>query len=80
MKIYDTDFHKLSDGQRELNDRKRARKAAVTIEDKAFVGAHSILLKGVTVGKGAVIGAGSVVTRDIPPGEVWAGNPAVRIK
>lgn len=80
VKIYDTDFHRLSEGQRELDDRRAARKGAVVIRDRAFVGAHSIILKGVTVGEGAVIGAGSVVTKDIPAGEVWAGNPAAKIK
>ncbi len=48
----------------------------VTIRDKAWVGARSILLKGVTVGEGAVVGAGSVVTRDVPDWTVVAGNPA----
>lgn len=80
VKIYDTDFHKLSEGQRELDDREAARKGAVAIRDRAFVGAHSIILKGVTVGEGAVIGAGSVVTKNVPAGEVWAGNPAVKVK
>lgn len=80
VKIYDTDFHQLSEGQRELDDRKAARKGAVAIRDRAFVGAHSIILKGVTIGEGAVIGAGSVVTKDVPAGEVWAGNPAAKIK
>ena len=80
VKIYDTDFHRLSEGCRELDDRKAARKGAVVIRDRAFIGAHSIVLKGVTIGEGAVIGAGSVVTKDVPAGEVWAGNPAVKIK
>ena len=80
VKIYDTDFHRLSEGCRELDDRKAARKGAVVIRDRAFIGAHSIVLKGVTIGEGAVIGAGSVVTKDVPAGEVWAGNPAAKIK
>ena len=80
VKIYDTDFHRLSEGCRELDDRKAARKGAVVIRDRAFIGAHSIVLEGVTIGEGAVIGAGSVVTKDVPAGEVWAGNPAVKIK
>lgn len=80
VKIYDTDFHRLSEGQRELDDRQAARKGAVVIRNRAFIGAHSMILKGVTIGEGAVIGAGSVVTKDVPPGEVWAGNPAAKIK
>ncbi|SNS14525.1 Hexapeptide repeat of succinyl-transferase [Noviherbaspirillum humi] len=41
-----------------------------------FIGARSILLPGVQIGDGAIVGAGSVVTRDVPPGCVVAGNPA----
>lgn len=42
----------------------------------ASIGSGSTLLCGVTVGEGAIVGAGSVVTKSIPPREVWAGNPA----
>jgi acetyltransferase-like isoleucine patch superfamily enzyme len=48
----------------------------VVIRDGAFIGAHTIVLKGVTIGERSVVGAGSVVTKDIPDGEIWAGNPA----
>ena len=48
----------------------------VTIEDDALIGCHSVVLRGVTIGRGAVVGAGSVVTRDVPPFTVVAGNPA----
>ena len=41
---------------------------------------RSIILKGVTIGENSVVGAGSVVTKDIPSGEVWAGNPAKFIR
>lgn len=54
----------------------KPEKKFVTIEDGAFIGVHSVILDGVTVGKDSVIGAGSVVTHDVPPGEIWAGNPA----
>ena len=80
VKIYDTDFHRLSEGCRELDDRKAARKGAVVIRDRAFIGAHSIVLKGVTIGEGAVIGAGSVVTKDVPSMTVVGGIPARVIK
>lgn len=53
------------------------RRDAVKIGDDAFIGARSIVLKGVTIGEGAVVGAGSVVTRDIPPLTIAAGNPCV---
>ncbi len=75
-KIYDNDFHpinfldRISDSESEIASEK------IVIDDGAFIGAHSIILKGVNIGKKAVIGAGSVVARDIPDNEIWAGNPA----
>lgn len=48
----------------------------IKIEDDVFIGARSIILKGVTIGKGSVIGAGSVVSKSIPPMCIAAGNPA----
>lgn len=48
----------------------------VVIEDDVWIGAGAIILPGVTVGKKSVVAAGSVVTRNVPPGVVVAGNPA----
>ena len=48
----------------------------VTIEDECFIGYGAIILMGVTIGKGSIIGAGAVVTKDVPPNSVVAGNPA----
>lgn len=48
----------------------------IHIKEGAWLGSRCIILKGVTVGKYAVIGAGSVVTKDVPDYEVWGGNPA----
>ena len=46
------------------------------IEDGASIGANATIIGGITIGASAMVGAGSVVTRDIPPGELWYGNPA----
>ncbi len=48
----------------------------VTIGRRVYVGVNSIILPGVTIGDDAIVGAGSVVTRDVDPGTVVAGNPA----
>ena len=52
----------------------------VVIEDDVWIGCNCVILKGVKVGQGAIVGAGSVVTRDIAPWTVVAGNPAVKVK
>jgi acetyltransferase-like isoleucine patch superfamily enzyme len=52
------------------------RHKPLIIEDEAWIGAHVTVLPGVRIGKGAVLGAGSVVTRDIPPMAVAIGSPA----
>ena len=49
---------------------------AVTVEDHVWIGARAIILPGVTLGRGSVVGAGAVVTRDVPPLTIVAGNPA----
>jgi acetyltransferase-like isoleucine patch superfamily enzyme len=80
--IYDTDFHSLNAEDRRHSDadRKSTRRAKVVIEDDVFIGAHTTILKGVTIGKRSIIGAASVVSKSIPPNEIWAGNPAAYIK
>lgn len=51
-----------------------------TVEDGAAIGGNTTLMPGVRVGAGALVGGGSVVTKDVPPGMVAAGNPARIIK
>ncbi len=60
--------------------RKLYSKGPVIIEEDVWIGEHAVILPGVTIGKGAVIGANSVVTHDIPPYAVVGGNPAKVIK
>ena len=48
----------------------------VVIEDWAYIGSQSVIMPGVTVGEGAIVAAGSVVTKSVPPYTVVGGNPA----
>lgn len=73
--ILDTDFHPIDPAQRRLNPQS-AKTAPVVIEDDVFIGMNSLILKGVTIGRGSVVGAGSVVTKDVLAGTIVAGNPA----
>lgn len=50
--------------------------ARISIGNRVFIGADSVVLPGVTIGDDAIIGAGSVVTKDVPAGMVYGGNPA----
>lgn len=52
----------------------------VIVEDDVFVGMNTLIVNPVTIGKGAVLAAGSVVNKDVPSGEIWGGNPAKFIK
>jgi acetyltransferase-like isoleucine patch superfamily enzyme len=75
-KIYDTDFHSVRAADRSRPGNPGTRTSPVAISRQVFVGGHSVLLKGVSIGEGAVIGAGSVVRAPVPPGQLWIGNPA----
>jgi acetyltransferase-like isoleucine patch superfamily enzyme len=73
--VVDTDFHPLDPLERKGRPQ-NAKTAPVLIEDDVFIGMNCLILKGVTLGKGCVIGAGSVVTRTVPSMSIAAGNPA----
>lgn len=68
--VMDSDFHQL------LDHTKPAVPAPVVIEDDVWLGARVTVLKGVRIGRGAVVAAGSVVTRDVPARTLVAGVPA----
>lgn len=77
--ITDTDAHPMDYVVRRSSN-EGTKSAPVVIEDDVWVGAHCIILKGVTIGARSVIGAGSVVTKSIPADCVAAGNPCRVIK
>ncbi|MBQ7875869.1 MAG: acyltransferase [Clostridia bacterium] len=70
--ILDRDYHAFESDSEVIKP--------VIIEDRVWIGARSIVLKGVTIGEGAVVAAGSVVTRDVPARCLVAGNPAKVVK
>jgi acetyltransferase-like isoleucine patch superfamily enzyme len=65
--IIDSDMHSIPGKEQDK---------PVVIDDEAWIGCRAIILKGVHIGKGAVVAAGSIVTKDIPPGAVAGGVPA----
>lgn len=77
--ITDTDAHPMYYMTRRTSN-EGTKSAPIEIEDDVWVGAHSIILKGVTIGARSIIGAGSVVTKSIPADCVAAGNPCRVIK
>lgn len=72
--IMDSDFHDINDHS------SSGESAPIIIEDDVWIASRAIILKGVTVGKGSVIAAGAVVTKDVEPYTIVAGVPAVEIK
>jgi acetyltransferase-like isoleucine patch superfamily enzyme len=69
--LCDSDMHEVP-----LGSGKPIAMAPIRIGARAFIGARCIILKGVTIGEGAVVGAGSVVTSEVPAHTLAAGNPA----
>jgi acetyltransferase-like isoleucine patch superfamily enzyme len=79
-RFFDTDFHAVDYISR-MNPYKhgipddKIKSASILIKKGAWIGGSCIILKGVTVGVKSVIGAGSLVSKDVPDNEIWAGNP-----
>lgn len=75
-KIIDNDFHPLYYSKRNPQKPEDIKKRPITIGDYCFIGGNSIILKGTTLGKNCVVGAGSVVHGSWPDNSIIAGNPA----
>lgn len=78
--LVDADFHALWPPETRSREPDPQRDAAVNIGEHVWIGMRSVILKGVTIGNGAIIAAGSVVTRDVPAACLAAGAPARVIK
>lgn len=80
--ILDSDMHSLDYLERRVvkTDSVNAKKSPIVIGDDVFIGARSIITKGVSIGNQSIIAAGSIVSRSIPEKEIWGGNPVVFIK
>lgn len=70
----------FTDDPHPVNPSPRIHFGGAKVGDEAVIGAHVTILPHVRIGKRTIIGAGSVVTKDIPAGEVWVGNPARFLK
>ena len=80
VKILDNDFHPIEVEARNLDIKEKIGTRKIKIGKDCFIGANSLILKGVEIGDGSVVGAGSVVTGKFPSNVVIAGNPARVIK
>ena len=78
--LYDTDFHSIDYRERQNKPDIGIKTAPICIGEDVFIGANSMLLKGITIGDRSIVAAGSVVTRDIPADQLWGGNPAKKIR
>jgi len=82
VRIFDHDYHSLDweDRREPSRDQAGCRSAPVSIGNDVFIGTNTLILKGVTIGDRAIIGAGSVLSKDVPADEIWAGNPARKVR
>jgi NDP-sugar pyrophosphorylase family protein len=73
--ISDADWHGIYDRAEPVGNTK-----PVIFEDNVWIGDSAIICKGVRIGKNSIIGAGAVVTKNVPPNSIFAGNPAKLVK
>ena len=75
-----TNEHRHDDITVPMGEQGRTEVEPIVIEDDVWIGSRSLIMKGTHIGRGAIIAAGSVVTKNVPPYEIWGGNPARFLK
>lgn len=80
VKILDNDFHPIETEARRVDDKSKIGTRPIVIGDDCFIGCNSLILKGTTLGKGCVVGAGAVVCGQFEDNCIIAGNPAKIIR
>jgi acetyltransferase-like isoleucine patch superfamily enzyme len=78
--VYAERSQDILDWQQGKKDWSNVISTPIRIHDGAWIGFNAIILKGVTIGQGAIVGAGAVVTKDVPPWTIVGGNPAKVIR
>lgn len=79
-KIWDTNFHSIDPHERRIKKEVSIKSKPIQLKENCFIGGGCTILPGVIVGKNSVVGAGSVVRNSVPDNEIWAGNPAIKIR
>ena len=72
--------HGFNDRTRPMNAQADGAEAAIEIGDDVWIGANVVVLKGVTIGRGAIVAAGSVLTKPVGAYEIWGGVPARKLR
>jgi len=79
--LHDSDHHELDPERRRYDSEHVGENlTGVIVEDDVFIGANCTILKNVRIGEGSIIAAGSIVTKEVPSGEIWGGVPARYLK
>ncbi|MEH6407553.1 MAG: acyltransferase [Leeuwenhoekiella sp.] len=78
--FWDSDAHTILNNTDQISEKSKEKTVPIVVGDNVWIGTNAIILKGVTIGDGAIIAAGAVVNKNVPPGSLVGGVPAKIIK
>lgn len=73
-------FHEIGKYMKDISSKAQGDDGKIIIEDDCWIGANAIILSNVTIGKGSIVGAGSIVTKNIPPYSIYTGSPEKKLR